>query len=310
MTGSAMASWQVCSGALSTLRTTELVHEAYLRGERTRYEQTAQFFAYAARYAYILTDAARRRCSPSAAATSAPELSDPSMVLSIRNSRRSSTKPRSRSNAKMRAAQVVELHYFAGLTCSRCRHARNRAAHGRSRLRYARIPGGAPVRERNVAARHQLTFCRMTVQLLKPRFALRELFDEVVELAPEAREAKIAMDLPPAIGVRLQAMVVFDDSSNSRQSNARHGSQRSTCPAVRAGGSTRCSSPIPRARALLKASAAEAIGHFARRRHDSGQSPVGTCTRQFRLLELIDTAALRSCSAPSAPSATARKRSP
>ena len=52
----------------------------------------------------------------------------------------------------------------------------------------------------------------MSVQLLKPHFALRELFDEVVELAPAAREAKIAdLDLPPAIRVRLQAMVVFDD---------------------------------------------------------------------------------------------------
>jgi len=52
----------------------------------------------------------------------------------------------------------------------------------------------------------------MAVRLLKPRFALRQLFDEVVELAPEVREEEIAsLDLPPAIGLRLQAMVVFDD---------------------------------------------------------------------------------------------------
>jgi hypothetical protein len=71
-------------------------------------------------------------------------------------------------------------------------------------------------------ALHDLPTCRspaandvfrcMNVHLLKPQFALRELFDEVVELAPDAREAKIAsLDLPPAVGVRLRAMVVFDD---------------------------------------------------------------------------------------------------
>ena len=64
----AMASRQrLRGGAPRTLCTTELVHEAYLRmGESNfRYEQTAQFFAYAARaMRHILTDAARRRMQP------------------------------------------------------------------------------------------------------------------------------------------------------------------------------------------------------------------------------------------------------
>ena len=61
----AMASRQrLRGGAPRTLCTTELVHETYLRmGESNfRYEESAQFFAYAARaMRHILTDAARRR---------------------------------------------------------------------------------------------------------------------------------------------------------------------------------------------------------------------------------------------------------
>ena len=129
----------------------------------------------------------------------------------------------------------------------------------------------------------------MSVQLLKPRFALRELFDEVVELAPEAREAKIAeLDLPPAIGVRLKAMVVFDDlvELSPEQRQTRIAALNLSEP-VR----TRLDAMLiadTRAPALLKASAAEAIGHL---RDDVdevlGQSLVGTCIGNFRLLELI-----------------------
>jgi len=129
----------------------------------------------------------------------------------------------------------------------------------------------------------------MSVQLLKPRFALRELFDEVVELAPEAREAKIAeWDLPPAIGVRLKAMVVFDDlvelSPEQRQARI---AALDLSEAVR----VRLDAMLvadTRAPALLRASAAEAIGNL---RDDVdevlGQSLVGTCIGNFRLLALI-----------------------
>jgi serine/threonine-protein kinase len=129
----------------------------------------------------------------------------------------------------------------------------------------------------------------MSVQLLKPRFALRELFDEVVDLAPAAREAKIAeMDLPPAIRIRLQAMVVFDDlvELTPEQRQARI-AELDLPEAVRA----RLEAMLvadTRAPALLKASAAEAIGHL---RDDAdevlGQSLVGTCIGNFRLLALI-----------------------
>jgi DNA-directed RNA polymerase specialized sigma24 family protein len=64
----AMASRQrLRGGAPRTLCTTELVHEAYLRmgDSNFRYQQSAQFFAYAARaMRHILTDAARRRMQP------------------------------------------------------------------------------------------------------------------------------------------------------------------------------------------------------------------------------------------------------
>ena len=129
----------------------------------------------------------------------------------------------------------------------------------------------------------------MNVHLLKPQFALRELFDEVVELAPDAREAKIAsLDLPPAVGVRLRAMVVFDDlvELTPDQRHARL-EALNLSEAVRA----RLEAMLvadTRAPALLKASAAEAIGHL---RDDAdevlGQSLVGTCIGNFRLLELI-----------------------
>ena len=129
----------------------------------------------------------------------------------------------------------------------------------------------------------------MNVQLLKPRFALRELFDEVVELAPDAREAKIAaLDLPPAIGVRLRAMVVFDELVELPPGQRQARIEALGLPeSVRA----RLDAMLvadTRAPALLKASAAEAIGHL---RDDAdevlGQSLVGTCIGNFRLLALI-----------------------
>ena len=129
----------------------------------------------------------------------------------------------------------------------------------------------------------------MSVQHLRPRLALRELFDEVVDLAPAAREAKIAeMDLPPAVRIRLQAMVVFDDlvELTPEQRQARI-AELDLPEAVRA----RLEAMLvadTRAPALLKASAAEAIGHL---RDDAdevlGQSLVGTCIGNFRLLALI-----------------------
>jgi RNA polymerase sigma factor (TIGR02999 family) len=119
----AMASRQrLRGGAPKTLCTTELVHEAYLRmGESNfRYEQTAQFFAYAARaMRHILTDAARRRMQPKRGGDQArlmlsdpavdSVLVDPHLALQLDEA----LVALERDDA--RAAQVVELHYFAGL---------------------------------------------------------------------------------------------------------------------------------------------------------------------------------------------------
>ncbi len=119
----AMASRQrLRGGAPRTLCTTELVHEAYLRmGESNfRYEQTAQFFAYAARaMRHILTDAARRRMQPKRGGDQARlMLSDPavdSVLVDPHLALQLDDALVALEREDVRAAQVVELHYFAGL---------------------------------------------------------------------------------------------------------------------------------------------------------------------------------------------------
>jgi len=109
-------------GSSATLCTTELVHEAYLRmGEANfRYKHDAQFFAYAARaMRHVLTDAARRRLQPKRGGDlTRLTLTHPSvesvrvdahMALQLDEALQALEKDDSR------AAQVVELHYFAGL---------------------------------------------------------------------------------------------------------------------------------------------------------------------------------------------------
>jgi RNA polymerase sigma factor (TIGR02999 family) len=110
------------NGASATLCTTELVHEAYLRmGEANyRYKHEAQFFAYAARaMRHVLTDAARRRIQPKRGGDLArldlthPSVEavhvDPHMALQLAEALQALEKE------DTRAAQVMELHYFAGL---------------------------------------------------------------------------------------------------------------------------------------------------------------------------------------------------
>jgi len=119
----AMASRQrLRSGSPSTLCTTELVHEAYIRmGELdNRFEKPVQFFAYAARaMRHILTDAARRRIQPKRGGDQVrltmwdPSVDsvqiDPQLALELD----SALDALEREDE--RAAQVIELHYFAGL---------------------------------------------------------------------------------------------------------------------------------------------------------------------------------------------------
>ena len=105
-----------------TLQTTALVHEAYLRMEAANYraKKSAQFYAYAARaMRHILTDAARRRMQPKRGGDLVrmnlgdPSVEsvhvDPQLALQLDEA----LVALEREDA--RAAQVVELYYFAGL---------------------------------------------------------------------------------------------------------------------------------------------------------------------------------------------------
>ena len=119
----AMASRQrLRDGSHRTLCTTELVHEAYLRmGEANyRYKHDAQFFAYAARaMRHVLADAARQRMQPKRGGDQTrltladPAVDtvciDPQLALQLDEALTALEKE------DARAAQVVELHYFAGL---------------------------------------------------------------------------------------------------------------------------------------------------------------------------------------------------
>jgi RNA polymerase sigma factor (TIGR02999 family) len=115
------------NGRPGTLGTTELVHELYLRmgsGESKRFAEPEQFFAYAARaMRHILVDAARHRMQlkaggdqrrvsmtdPIVEAVGAVEL-DPAQAIML------DAALQALEADDPRAARVVELHYFAGLS--------------------------------------------------------------------------------------------------------------------------------------------------------------------------------------------------
>ena len=112
------------AGRTPTLGTTELVHELYLRmgsGDGKRFGDPAQFFAYAARaMRHILIDAARSRLQlKSGGDQQRISMSDPS-VEAVRvdpaQAIQLDTALRALQADDARAAQVVELHYFAGLS--------------------------------------------------------------------------------------------------------------------------------------------------------------------------------------------------
>jgi RNA polymerase sigma factor (TIGR02999 family) len=114
-------------GGNAPLATTELVHELYLRmaasGDK-RFAQPVQFFAYAARaMRHILIDAARAQVLLKAGgdhvrvSLTDPLMAgvgvDPTLALQLDDALRALE----RDDA--RAAQVLELHYFAGLELDR-----------------------------------------------------------------------------------------------------------------------------------------------------------------------------------------------
>lgn len=113
------------SGA--TLNTTELVHDLYLRvsrGDELAFADPAQFFAYAARaMRHILVDRARQRLSlKSGGDQKRLSLTDPALdaiALGPQQALQLDGALDALALDDARAAQVVELHYFAGLTLDR-----------------------------------------------------------------------------------------------------------------------------------------------------------------------------------------------
>ena len=120
-----MASRQLGRGARGTLDTTALVHEAWLRFDGARnlsFEHSAQLFAYAARaMRHVLIDRARARMrqkaggewmrvtfTGNAEALSAFDSAEQVLALDEALTRLEQT--------DARAARVVELRYFAGLS--------------------------------------------------------------------------------------------------------------------------------------------------------------------------------------------------
>ncbi len=117
----AMAHRELARGAPGTVNTTELVHELYLKlGDQLSFGAPEQFFAYAARaIRHILVDRARHRLSFKAGGDlQAVALTDPAVAAVAIEPELALLLDRALDElaaANPRAAQVVELHYFAGL---------------------------------------------------------------------------------------------------------------------------------------------------------------------------------------------------
>jgi len=120
----AMAGRQLARGpAQASLDTTALVHELYLRVTTNRelaFQHPAQFFAYAARaMRHLLRDRARDRLRQRAGGDWVRMTltgSDPIAITSAEQALALDTAMDQLAQADARAAQVVELRYFAGLS--------------------------------------------------------------------------------------------------------------------------------------------------------------------------------------------------
>lgn len=120
-----LASRQLARGKRGTLDTTELVHEVYLRlnrGSEVSFEHRRQFFTYAARaLRHVLADRARNRMRKKASgswakvtlttgASDAPAIESAEQALALDDALARL------EETDARAARVVELRYFAGMS--------------------------------------------------------------------------------------------------------------------------------------------------------------------------------------------------
>lgn len=120
----AMAGRQLARGARGTLDTTAVVHELYLRMSAKRdlrFEQPMQFFAYAARaLRYLLADRARERLRQRAgggwARVTMNDESDQFAIDSAEEALGFEEVLARLEQTDARAARIVELTFFAGLT--------------------------------------------------------------------------------------------------------------------------------------------------------------------------------------------------
>lgn len=113
-------------GPNDTLETTALVHELYLRlaeGECPLFAEPRQFFAYAARaMRHLLIDRARRRLREKSGGGRVRvdlEVAADVAGLDAREALELDDALRRLEAEDSRCAQVVELHYFGGLTLER-----------------------------------------------------------------------------------------------------------------------------------------------------------------------------------------------
>lgn len=119
----AMASHRIPAHG-ATLQTTAVVHELYLRmrgGSDLGFATSAQFFAYAARaMRHLLCDRARDRLRLRAGGDwqrQPLDAADPQLVIDDASEAIALDEAlRDLERVNARASQVVELHYFAGLT--------------------------------------------------------------------------------------------------------------------------------------------------------------------------------------------------
>lgn len=120
MVGKQRRSW----GGAETLNTTALVNELYLRvcaGRELRFEHPAQFFSYAARaLRHLLSDQARNRLRARAGGdwvkVSLSVADEDAVIVDAEEALAIDDMLEQLEAAEPRAARVVQLRYFAGLT--------------------------------------------------------------------------------------------------------------------------------------------------------------------------------------------------